>query len=56
MPDVGTDWESRLRALEQQLELLKIRLEELERRIGPRVEHPADTAVVREKVAYDWQR
>jgi hypothetical protein len=56
MPDAGPDWEARLHALEQQLELLKARLDELERRIGPRVEHPADTAVVREKVAYDWQR
>ncbi|MCI4350125.1 MAG: hypothetical protein L3K15_01230 [Thermoplasmata archaeon] len=56
MPEVAAAWEQRLRALEQQLEQLKARVEAIERLAGPRVEHPADTAVVREKVAYDWQR
>ena len=56
MPDPTTTYEQRLRALEQQIEQLKDRLEALERLAGPRVDNPTDTAVVRKKVTYDWQR
>jgi hypothetical protein len=56
MADPATTYEQRLRALEQQIEQLKDRLEALEQLAGPRIENPTDTAVVRKKVTYDWQR
>ncbi|MCI4318657.1 MAG: hypothetical protein L3K23_00790 [Thermoplasmata archaeon] len=56
MPDPASTYEQRLRALELQIEQLKDRLEALERLSGPRAENPTDTAVVRKKVTYDWQR
>jgi hypothetical protein len=50
-----TSIESRLAALEQQIQDLRARLAALERLIKNPTEHPADQTSVRSKVTYDWQ-
>lgn len=46
----------RLRKLEQQLAILRARVEALERRVEPRTPHPLDKQAVVERVRFDWQQ
>ena len=48
--------ERRIEELGREIERLRERLETLERWLERRGDHPTDRAVVRQKVAYDWQQ
>ena len=48
--------EDRLQQLARELAEIRRRLDELERRIAQRGDHPTDQRIVREKAVYDWQQ